>query len=610
MHRLFRQSGLMRDKWDTPHFAGGLTYGQVTVRNACDFTKETFAPKTPVQQTPLAVFEQGGAYYRKRGENIERLTNFIVKPIEILHGDDEAQINCELVNVEGKVRHQSFLADDFSNVQRFKKVLNKNSISFCFFGSDKGLEDMKEFIDRLGWKNKRGVQAMGIYRREGQMVFVTNTKAVTTKGEPVDDIIQLEKYRQLDTRILDYPFITSEQLQSLGELILAYNEPAKTVPVLAWTSGCFIKPFLKRKPIDSKYPHLSLVGEQGSGKSNTLEKIVLPIFARKVKIQAVSQVTPFALMNESRSSNVIPQTFNEFKPTSLEKNRLNAMCNHLRDAYDGHDGVRGKADQTSITYELRAPIAIAGEQSAQEAAIRERSIELLFSKNDLTNENYQTAFKRLRRDDALLSCFGRSLLDTALGLTMDDVWKWYDEGERLYLLDDFPARITSNLACLYAGLRPIERLCSNFGHSWDYYFSPSLNDCAKYLSQAVREYLLDGSNFNKSIIEETFEIMARMRLKHNADYCFEAAGRHLCLRLEQAYDKYTKYRKDYAIVGEVLSLNEFRKQFRKSAYCIKANTTARIKGVSTKVWKVDYEALQRVCNVSAFMESDNTKDKA
>jgi hypothetical protein len=176
-------------------------------------------------------------------------------------------------------------------------------------------------------------------------------------------------------------------------------------------------------------------------------------------------------------------------------------------------------------------------------------------------------------------------------------------------LDDFPARVTSNLACLYAGLRLTECLCSNLGHSWDYYFSPSFNDCAKYLSQAVREYLLDGSNFNKSIIEETFEIMARMRLKHNVDYCFEAAGRHLCLRLEQVYDKYTKYRKDYAIVGEVLSLNEFRKQFRKSAYCIKANTTARIKGVSTKVWKVDYEALQRVCNVSAFMESDDTKDE-
>lgn len=32
--RLFRQSGLMRPKWDEPHFAGGVTYGERTVARA------------------------------------------------------------------------------------------------------------------------------------------------------------------------------------------------------------------------------------------------------------------------------------------------------------------------------------------------------------------------------------------------------------------------------------------------------------------------------------------------------------------------------------------------------------------------------------------------
>jgi len=607
--RLFRQSGLMREKWNNRHSADGDTYGETTLRNACANTPETYKPKQPAQQS-LSVFEQGGAYYRKRGENIERLTNFIVKPIEILLAEDEAQINCELINVEGKTRRQCFLADDFSNVQRFKKVLNKNSISFCFFGSDKGLEDMKEYIDRLDWKEKRGVKALGIYRREGKMVFVTHTKAVTAGDEAVDSIIQLEKYRHLDSKILDFPFITSEQLSLMGELIFAYNEPAKTVSVLAWAAACFIKPFLKRKPIDAKLPHLFLVGEQGSGKSNTLEKVVLPIFARKIKILAASQTTAFGLMKESSSSNVIPQTFNEFKPSTMDRIRLNALCNHLRDAYDGHEGVRGRADQSSVTYELLAPIAVAGEESAQEAAIRERTIELLFAKNDLTNNGYVEAFSRLRQLEHLLSSFGRSLLDTALQLTVDDVWQWYDEGERRYLKDEFPARVTSNLACLYSGLKLVERLCDNLGHSWYHYFTLPLDECAGFLSYAVREFLLDGSNYNKSIIEETFEIMARMNLKVDKDYTFEAAGKHLCLRLEIVYDKYTKHRKDYAITGEVLSLNEFRKQFRKSGYCVKANVSARVKGVSVKVWKADFEALSRICEVSGFMASPAALDDA
>jgi len=45
----------------------------------------------------------------------------------------------------------------------------------------------------------------------------------------------------------------------LGQHLLSYNEPSRTVPVLAWVAGCFIKPFLKR--VEAKYPHLFLIGE-------------------------------------------------------------------------------------------------------------------------------------------------------------------------------------------------------------------------------------------------------------------------------------------------------------------------------------------------------------
>ena len=99
-----------------------------------------------------------------------------------------------------------------------------------------------------------------------------------------------------------------------------------------------------------------------------------------------------------------------------------------------------------------------------------------------------------------------------------------------------------------------------------------------------------------------------MRLKHDVDYCFENAGRTLCLRLGDVYDKYTKYRKDYAIIGTVLTANEFRRQFGKSAFCAKANTTIRMKGEATKVWKVDFEALSQVCDVSGFLRRDDKQD--
>jgi primase-polymerase (primpol)-like protein len=41
---LFRDSGLMREKWDEQHYSDGSTYGEVTVERAVDITDEFFEP--------------------------------------------------------------------------------------------------------------------------------------------------------------------------------------------------------------------------------------------------------------------------------------------------------------------------------------------------------------------------------------------------------------------------------------------------------------------------------------------------------------------------------------------------------------------------------------
>ena len=60
-----------------------------------------------------------------------------------------------------------------------------------------------------------------------------------------------------------------------------------------------------------KFPHLFLIGEAGSGKSNTLERVILPIFSR-AKVTAATQVTAFTLMRESASSNMIHQPLDAY----------------------------------------------------------------------------------------------------------------------------------------------------------------------------------------------------------------------------------------------------------------------------------------------------------
>jgi len=45
MDRLFRRSGLVREKWDAVHYADGSTYGEKTIERACNVTTEYYSPR-------------------------------------------------------------------------------------------------------------------------------------------------------------------------------------------------------------------------------------------------------------------------------------------------------------------------------------------------------------------------------------------------------------------------------------------------------------------------------------------------------------------------------------------------------------------------------------
>jgi hypothetical protein len=231
----------------------------------------------------------------------------------------------------------------------------------------------------------------------------------------------------------------------------------------------------------------------------------------------------------------------------------------------------------------------------------------LFSKRDLKNIEYVDAFAKLTKSNELLGAFGRTLLDVALRTTPKEVNDWFIEGHERYK-GSFPHRVTSNLACVYAGLKLIEKLCGAFNLSWNTVFPLELDACANQLAYSVKEYLLDGNNHNVSLVEQTFEVLARMGLKANKDFVFDCAGRHLCLCLSNIYDRYTRYRRDYAVLGEVLRYGDFRQQLEYSEYFIDKNKPKRVGETTKKVWVVDYERLSRVCDVSGFMEA--TSDKA
>jgi primase-polymerase (primpol)-like protein len=124
--RLFRRSGLFREKWDVQHSAEGSTYGDQTITNACKMTDSIYSP--PTQKKPQDIFEQGGSYYRRKYDKYYRITNFIVIPGEMVISDDETQLSCDFVTDSGEKFPQTLLSSDFSTLAKLKGVLNKNTI--------------------------------------------------------------------------------------------------------------------------------------------------------------------------------------------------------------------------------------------------------------------------------------------------------------------------------------------------------------------------------------------------------------------------------------------------------------------------------------------------
>ena len=204
---------------------------------------------------------------------------------------------------------------------------------------------------------------------------------------------------------------------------------------------------------------------------------------------------------------------------------------------------RGRADQTQVSYLLLAPLVIAGEQSPDEAAVRERGLELLFSKKDIHAADTREAFLALTARPENLTSLGRRLLGEALDLLIDEVAAWHRESLNLFA-PGLPSRIRSNLAAVMCGLRLLDRVCRRLDLTWDQVFPISLEECARFLGFGVQEYLLDGGESNKTIVEQTLEVFDRMKLGAELVHLSED-GSELALYIKDIYDLFTQYVKDH-----------------------------------------------------------------
>ena len=220
-------------------------------------------------------------------------------------------------------------------------------------------------------------------------------------------------------------------------------------------------------------------------------------------------------------------------------------------------------------------------------------------KRDLKDASARAAFAQISncRDD--LMALGRLLLDTVLTVKTAAVKEWFDESVAMFS-GNLPSRVVNNLSGCMAGLRLLEAACNRLGLAWSQVFSISLDGCAKYMEYAAREYLLDGGNSNKSIVETTLEVIDRMGL--TADECRMLEDGNVAIWFKGIYDRYTQYRRDHAILGECLPYGQFMKQLRKSDLFIEGKVIQIGEDVKRGTI-LNYPLLRQRCDVDGFLHT-------
>jgi hypothetical protein len=343
-----------------------------------------------------------------------------------------------------------------------------------------------------------------------------------------------------------------------------------------------------------KFPILLIEGEAGSGKTSTTSHIVMKIFALDGGAFAISEQSRFTLMKHVDGSNAIPVVFEENKETRRAKYKSNDISNMIRETYDGHEGSRGRADQSMITYVYRAPVAIVGETGFAEAALLDRFVTAAMSRK--VSKPYFEAFKQIQ--SLPLEKLGRKIVESALRATSEDV-KMAVDVELDKVSEELTDRPRFNAAVARFGLTVLDSL---LGTKTD----------AAPIDVAIHKSLSDDGSNRKSSVSIIIETMIRMCDTYYEDKegvacttytykgCHLESGLHyerdtsfLMLHLETTYDVFRKFCKYYDFEGDILPKTTLQKQLKSEPYFVqKKPIKLSSSGTLKNVWVLDIKKMK------------------
>jgi hypothetical protein len=180
----------------------------------------------------------------------------------------------------------------------------------------------------------------------------------------------------------------ADEVADIIELISNAREPDRGLPALAWFYAAPLKTHIHQW--EGEFNLLQVTGQSGSGKTAMLESL-WQMFGMTPNPFSVSS-TPFTKERQMAMSCGVPVWYDEYKPATVEDYKLDHLHNRLRSITKETPITKGQADLGEITFHIRAPVVISGEQQFGHnvVAVRRRAVMTNFTKA-ATEDGTQTA---------------------------------------------------------------------------------------------------------------------------------------------------------------------------------------------------------------------------
>lgn len=508
--------------------------------------------------------------------------------------DDTEGVKLILKSCTGEVIEKIGPSTVFDDVKSFKNFLG--SLDLSFKGKIDNLTELKGWIN-MYWaiENEELHQGIKFVIQDDQVKLITNEGTITPKG--IDYSIKSDKKNNVE--ILKSDFITKEELNELKKRIFRFAESDKTIPIIGTIINNLAVAHMTA--IKEKFHHLLIVGESGSGKSTILSNIIATILNYPSKdIKSIGLISNAGLTTDLSSGNYT-SLYDEFKPSSLDKYKIQKLSEYLRNLYDKTTVTKGSKTFENKDFQLTRPVIMAGEESYpnNEKALIERSCIVYLSKKERTERNSE-AMNWLIKNELLLKKLGRSLIDIVINMTLDE-YRDIREKVKLNIIEfsDRPLNTAINIA---SGIEIFNLLLAK--HEFKVF-----EGYEKYIVKNIKEEVLENGEETKSTIERMLVLYNQMLEDGRAGLTeviqVKADGLYIKTSemINEIFDFVNKTGSAEVIP---LKLKDFKKQAMKAGYLIGTGASSKVIFINKKSVRYDIYSIERMkeLNVPAIIEPD------